>query len=63
MPHGVSPSDLESGGERPVALDVNKAFSKKRNRIGIYFWIFAGVMILVIVILLIIVFSQVPKGH
>ncbi len=63
MPHGVSPSDLESGGERTVALDANKAFPKKRNQIGIYFWIFAGVMILVIVVLLIIVFSQVPKGH
>ena len=63
MPHGVSPSDLESGGERPVALDVNKAFSKKRNRIGIYFWLFAGVVILVIFVLLIIAFSVAKKGR
>ena len=63
MPRGVSLSDLESGGERPVALDANKAFSKKHNRIGIYFWIFAGVVILVIIVLLIIAFTQVGKGH
>jgi pSer/pThr/pTyr-binding forkhead associated (FHA) protein len=63
MPRGVSLSDLESGGERPVALDANKAFSKKRNKVGIYFWIFAGVMILVIVILLIVNFTQITKGH
>ena len=62
MPRGVSLSDLESGGERPVALDANKAFSKKQNRIGIYFWVFAGVIILVIIVLLIIAFSQVKKG-
>ena len=60
---GVSLSDLESGGERPVALDAKKAFSKKRNQVGIYFWIFAGVVILVIVILLIIAFSQVKAVH
>jgi pSer/pThr/pTyr-binding forkhead associated (FHA) protein len=60
---GVSLSDLESGGERPVALDANKAFSKKRNQIGIYFWVFAGVMILVIAVLLIINFTQITKGH
>ncbi|MGA3164427.1 MAG: FHA domain-containing protein [Verrucomicrobiota bacterium] len=63
MPRGVSLSDLESGGERTVALDANKAFSKKRNQIGIYFWLFAGVVILVIFVLLIIAFSQVKKGH
>jgi pSer/pThr/pTyr-binding forkhead associated (FHA) protein len=62
-PRGVSLSDLESGGERTVALDANKAFSKKRNRVGIYFWVFAGVVILVIIILLIVAFTQVPKGH
>ena len=62
MPRGVSLSDLESGGERPVALDANKAFSKKHNRIGIYFWIFAGVVILVIIVLLIIAFTQAGKA-
>ena len=62
-PRGVSLSDLESGGERTVALDASKAFSKKRNRVGIYFWIFVGVVILVIIILLIVAFTQVTKGH
>jgi pSer/pThr/pTyr-binding forkhead associated (FHA) protein len=62
---GVKLSDLESGGERTVALDANKAFSKKRNQVGIYFWIFAGVVTLIIVILLIIAFSfsQVKPVH
>jgi pSer/pThr/pTyr-binding forkhead associated (FHA) protein len=51
---GVKLSDLEGSGGRSLA---DKAFSKKRNKVGIYFWIFAGVVILVIVILLIIAFS------
>jgi len=59
---GVKLSDLESGGERSVALDASKAFSKKRNKVGIYFWVFAGVVILVIFVLLIVAFSQVKKG-
>jgi pSer/pThr/pTyr-binding forkhead associated (FHA) protein len=63
MPHGVSLRDLESGGERSVALDANKAFSKKHNKVGIYFWVFAGVVILVIVVLLIIASSLVKPGH
>ncbi len=63
MPRGVSLSDLESGGEHTVVLDANKAFSKKHDRVGIYFWVFAGVVILVIVVLLMIAFSQIKKGH
>ena len=51
---GVKLSDLEGSGGRTLA---DKAFSKKRYQVGIYFWIFAGVVILVIVILLIIAFS------
>ena len=62
IPRGVSLSDLESGGERPVALDANKAFSKKRNQVGIYFLIFAGVVALIIIVLLIVAFTQVGKG-
>ena len=57
---GVKLSDLEGSGGRTLA---DKAFSKKRNQVGIYFWIFAGVVILVIVILLIIAFSQVKAVH
>jgi hypothetical protein len=55
---GVKLSDLEGSGGRSLA---DKAFSKKRNKVGIYFWIFAGVVILVIVILLIVAFTQVGK--
>ena len=55
---GVKLSDLEGSGGRSLA---DKAFSKKRNKVGIYFWIFVGVVILVIVILLIIAFSLPSK--
>jgi pSer/pThr/pTyr-binding forkhead associated (FHA) protein len=51
MPRGVSLSDLESGG-RPLGFDTNQAFSKKKNKFGIYFWIGFGIVILVIIALL-----------
>ena len=57
---GVKLSDLEGSGGRTLA---DKAFSKKRNQVGIYFWIFAGVVILVIVILLIITFHLAKPAH
>ena len=49
---GVSLSDLESGG-RPLGFDTAAAFTKKRNRIGTYFWIGAVLVGLLIIILLI----------
>jgi pSer/pThr/pTyr-binding forkhead associated (FHA) protein len=58
IPRGVSLSELESGG-RPPGLDTSKEFSKKRNKVGIYFWIGAGVVILVIGILLIIAYQAI----
>jgi pSer/pThr/pTyr-binding forkhead associated (FHA) protein len=51
MPRGVSLSDLESSG-RPPGFDTNAAFSKKKNKVGIYFWIGFGIVILVIIVLL-----------
>jgi pSer/pThr/pTyr-binding forkhead associated (FHA) protein len=51
-PRGVSLSDLESGG-RPLGFDTAAAFTKKRNRIGTYFWIGAVLVGLLIIILLI----------
>ena len=48
---GVKLSDLEGGGGRSLA---DKSFSRKRNKVGIYFWVFAGVVIFIIVVLLII---------
>ncbi len=54
---GVSLSDLETGGGRPVGFDTAAAFSKKRNRVGTYFWIGAIVIGLVIIVLLLYAFS------
>ncbi|MGH7975680.1 MAG: FHA domain-containing protein [Limisphaerales bacterium] len=51
MPRGVSLSDLESGG-RQSGFDTNTAFSKKRNKVGVYFWVGFGIAILVIIFLL-----------
>lgn len=52
MPRGVSLSDLESGARRPGLDTTSKAFTKKRNKIGLYFWIGAGIGVLVIIILI-----------
>jgi pSer/pThr/pTyr-binding forkhead associated (FHA) protein len=60
---GVSLSELESGGGgRPVGFDTATAFSKKRNRVGTYFWIGAIVIGLVIIVLLLYAFS-VANSH
>jgi hypothetical protein len=61
VPRGVSLSELEGGG-RPPGFDTSKEFSKKRNRVGIYFWIGAGVVVVVIVVLLLLALSQIPHG-
>jgi predicted component of type VI protein secretion system len=50
---GVSLSDLESGAGRPVGFDTATAFSKKRNKVGTYFWVGAIVVGVIIIILLI----------
>ena len=49
---GVSLSDLESGGRSP-GFDTATTFTKKRNQVGMYFWIGAVVVGVVIIILLI----------
>ena len=49
---GVSLSDLESGG-RPPGFDTAAVFTKKRNRVGTYFWIGAVVIGVLIIGLLI----------
>jgi len=49
---GVSLSELESGG-RPPGFDTAAVFTKKRNRVGTYFWIGAVVVGLLIIGLLI----------
>ena len=60
VPRGVSLTELESGG-RPPAFDTT-AFSKKRNRVGIYFWIAAGVVVVIIVALLLFALKQINPG-
>lgn len=49
---GVSLSELESGGGRPVAFDTASTFTKKRNRVGTYFWIGAVIFAVIIIGLL-----------
>jgi hypothetical protein len=49
---GVSMSELESGGGRPLGFDTAATFSKKRNRVGTYFWIAAVVFAVIIIVLL-----------
>jgi len=61
IPRGVSLSELEGGG-RPPGFDTSKEFSKKRNRVGIYFWIAAGVVVVVIVALLLLALKQINPG-
>ena len=59
---GVSMSELESGGGRPVAFDTASTFTKKRNRIGTYFWIGAVIFAVIIVGLLLYALSL-ANGH
>ena len=58
IPRGVSLSELESGG-RPLGFDTSKEFSKKRNKGSIYFWIGAGVVIVLIGVLLVIAYQAI----
>jgi hypothetical protein len=58
MPRGVSMTDLEGGGGRKPGADGTNMFSKKRNVAGQYFWIAAGIVIVIIIGLIIFVISQ-----
>jgi pSer/pThr/pTyr-binding forkhead associated (FHA) protein len=62
MPRGVSLSELESGGRKPGLDTTSSVFSKKRNKTGMYFWIFAGIGIVVIIGLILFALSQVKNG-
>ena len=61
MPRGVSMSELEGGGRRAGLDTTSNAFSKKRNKTGLYFWIGAGIGILVIIGLILFALSQVKN--
>ena len=61
IPRGVSLSELESGG-RPPGLDTSKEFSKKRNKVGIYFWLGVGIVVVLIGVLLIVAYQAVSSS-
>ena len=63
MPRGVSLSELEGGGRKPGLETTSSAFSKKRNKTGLYFWIGAGICILIIIALIIFVLSLAGNTH
>ena len=58
---GVSLSDLEQG-TRPAGFDTNTAFSKKTNKVNLYFLIVGIVAGLIIIVLIIYALSQVKSG-
>ena len=62
MPRGVSMSELESGGRVPGFDTTSTVFSKKRNKGGQYFWIAAGIGILIIIVVIFVLLSQL-KTH
>ena len=62
MPRGVSLSELEGGGRKPGLDTSSRVFSKKRNKSGLYFWICAGVGIVIIIGLIIFALNQVKNG-
>ena len=62
MPRGVSLSELEGGGRKPGLETTSSVFSKKRNKTGLYFWIGAGIAILVIIGLIIFAVQMIKSG-
>ena len=63
MPRGVSLSELEGGGRKPGLDTTSRAFSKKRNKSGLYFWIFAGIGIVIIIVLIIFAIGMINNSH
>jgi pSer/pThr/pTyr-binding forkhead associated (FHA) protein len=62
MPRGVSLSELEGGGRKPGLDTTSSMFSKKRNKSGMYFWIGAGIGIVIIIGLILFALNQVKNG-
>ncbi len=62
MPRGVSLSELEGGGRKPGLDTTSSMFSKKRNKSGMYFWIGAGIGIVIIIGLILFALNQVKSG-
>ena len=62
MPRGVSLSELEGGGRKQGLDTTSSVFSKKRNKSGLYFWIGAGIGIIIIIGLIVFALAQVKNG-
>jgi len=56
IPRGVSLSELEQGGGRPAGFDTNTAFTKKKNKVNLYF-IIGGIAVGILIIVLILALS------
>jgi len=65
MPRGISLSDLEGGGRKPGPSTAtgSRMFSKKRNIVGQYFWIAAGIVIAIIIGLIFFIISLASNHH
>jgi predicted component of type VI protein secretion system len=63
IPRGVSLTDLEQGGSRPTGFDTNTVFSKKKNKVNIYFVVGGIVVALVIIVLIIVLINKASGSH
>ncbi|MBU6410223.1 MAG: FHA domain-containing protein [Verrucomicrobia bacterium] len=63
VPRGVSLDQLEQGGRKGAFDTARTIFKKKRNKTGQYFWIGAGIVITIILVLIMAVMSQLGKGR
>jgi hypothetical protein len=62
IPRGVSLTDLEQGGARQTSFGTSTAFSKKKNKVNLWFIIGGIVVALVIVVLIIMLLGKVKGG-
>jgi hypothetical protein len=62
IPRGVSLTDLEQGGNRQSTFSTSTAFSKKKNKVNLWFIVGGIVVALVIVVLIIMLLGKVHGG-
>jgi hypothetical protein len=62
IPRGVSLSDLEQGGTRPVGFSTNTAFSKKKSKVNKWVLIGGIVIAVIIVGLILVLIGKVHSG-
>jgi len=63
MPRGVSLDQLEQGGRKTGFDTTSNIFKKKRNKSGQYFWIFVGIVIVIILVFILFLSSQTKSSH